>query len=125
MNAPATSPPDLFLVELAVSDFARSVAWYRDALGLAVALLDEPKRFAILRSAGGGRLAVKGGSGSPNPDAVRLHFFQPDLDAALARLAGLGIAPDAPPAVSHEGYRSATVRDPDGHRVYLFEWVNS
>ena len=59
------------------------------------------------------------------PQAVRLHFFQPDLDATLERLAGLGIVPDGPPRVSHEGYRSATLRDPDGCRVYLFEWVNS
>lgn len=118
------TPPALFLVELVVSDFARSVAWYRDALGLTVALLDGPKQFALLRSAGGGQLALKGGSGSANPDAVRLHFFQPELDAALARLAGLGIALDGPPTVSHEGYRSATLRDPDGYRVYLFEWVN-
>lgn len=116
--------PALFFVEVVVSDFARSVGWYRDALGLTVTLLDEPKSFALLRSAGGGQLALKGGSGSPNPDAVRLHFFQPELDAALERLAGLGIVPDGPPTVSREGYRSATLRDPDGYRVPLFEWVN-
>lgn len=116
--------PDLFFVELVVSDFARSVAWYRDALGLAVALLDGPKSFALLRTAGGGQLALKGGSGPPSPDAVRLHVFQPELDAALDRLAGLGVVPDGPPKVSHENYRSATLRDPDGYRVCLFDWVN-
>jgi catechol 2,3-dioxygenase-like lactoylglutathione lyase family enzyme len=116
--------PDLFLVEIVVSDFARSVAWYRDALGLTVTLLDEPTRFALLRGAGVGQLALKGGSGSLDPDGVRLHLFQPDLDAALERLVGLGVVPDGPPRVSHEGYRSATLRDPDGYRVYLFEWGN-
>ena len=115
--------PDLFLVEIVVTDFARSLAWYRDALGLAVVLHDEPTRFALLRGPGSGQLALKGGSGSANPDGVRLHFFQPDLDAALGRLIGLGIVPDGPPRVSPEGYRAATLRDPDGYRVYLFEWV--
>ena len=119
------TPPALFLVEIVVADFARSLAWYRAALGMTVALLDEPKQFALLRGAGSGQLALKGGSGSPNPEAVRLHFFQPDLDAALERLIGSGVVPDGPPRVSHEGYRSATLRDPDGYRVYLFEWVNS
>jgi catechol 2,3-dioxygenase-like lactoylglutathione lyase family enzyme len=115
---------DLFLVEIVVSDFARSLAWYRDALGMTVTLLDEPNQFVLLRSAGSGQLALKGGSGPADPEAVRLHFFQPDLDAALERLRELGIVPDGPPRVSHEGYRSATLRDPDGYRVYLFEWVN-
>ncbi len=116
--------PDFFLVEFVVADLPRSLAWYRDALGLTVVLLDEPNRFALLRGVGSGQLALKGGSGPPNPEAVRLHFFQPDLDAALERLAGIGVSPDGPPRVSHEGYRSATLRDPDGYRVYLFEWVN-
>lgn len=117
--------PDLFLVEIVVSDFARSLVWYRDALGMTVSLLDGPKRFALLRSAGGGQLALKGGFGSANAVGVRLHFFQPDLDAALERLTGLGVVSDGPPRVSDEGYRAATLRDPDGYRVYLFEWVNS
>lgn len=118
------TPPDFFLAEFVVADFARSLAWYRDALGLAPVLLDEPKQFALLRGAGRGQLALKGGSGPPAPEAVRLHFFQPNLDAALERLAELGIQPDGPPRVSSEGYRSSTLRDPDGYRVYLFEWVS-
>lgn len=116
--------PDFFLAEFVVADFARSLAWYRDALGLALVLLDEPNQFALLRGAGRGQLALKGGTAAPTPGGVRLHFFQPDLDAALERLAALGILPDGPPRVSSEGYRSATLHDPDGYRVYLFEWAN-
>lgn len=117
--------PDLFLVEIVVVDFARSLAWYRDALGLTVVLLDEPTQFALLRGAGSGQLALKGGSSVPNPEAVRLHLFQPNLHDTLERLNRLGIQPSGPLRVSEEGYRSATLRDPDGYRVYLFEWWNS
>ena len=48
---------DLFLVELAVTDWPASVAWYRDRLGLAVELLDEANNYALL-TAGAGRVGV-------------------------------------------------------------------
>ena len=115
--------PNLFLVEIVVANWTRSVDWYRDALGMNLALIDEPNQFALLRGTGNGQLALKGGSGQPSPAAVRLHFFQPNLDEMLLRLSQKGILPDGPPRLSHEGYRSVTLSDPDGYRVYLFEWV--
>ncbi len=45
-----------------------------------------------------------------------------DLDAALARLAGLGIEPERPPySVREGGSRLCFVRDPDGYRIELIE----
>lgn len=107
----------LFMTELAVRDLAAAVAWYRDALGLTVALLDEAGGFALLETPGG-RLALK--AGDPGR-GVTLHFRVADLDAELARLAGCGVRPEVPPKVSAEGYREAFVRDADGYRVGLFE----
>ena len=46
----------------------------------------------------------------------------PDLDAELARLAGLGIEPEKPPYASRPGgSRICFVRDPDGYRIELIE----
>lgn len=109
----------LFMTELAVGDFAAAVAWYRDALALTPTLIDEAGRFALFGTPGG-RLALKAGGGG---GGATLHFRVEDLDAELARLAGSSVRPDGPPTVSAEGYREAFVRDPDGHRVGLFEFV--
>ena len=46
----------------------------------------------------------------------------PDIDAALAELAGLGIEPEKPPyTVSEGGSRLCFVRDPDDYRIELIE----
>lgn len=107
------------MTEIAVADFAASVAWYRDRLGLTVELLDAANRFALLRGRDGGRLALK--VGTPTAAGVRLHFKVDDLEGELARLAAAGVLPDGPTKTSPEGYRRAVVRDPDGYPVTLFE----
>jgi lactoylglutathione lyase len=44
------------------------------------------------------------------------------MDAALGRLAGVGIEPERPPyTVSENGPRLCFVRDPDDYRVELIE----
>jgi lactoylglutathione lyase len=45
-----------------------------------------------------------------------------DLDATLARLAGLGIQPEKPPySVREGGSRLVFVRDPDDYRIEIIE----
>jgi catechol 2,3-dioxygenase-like lactoylglutathione lyase family enzyme len=111
---------ELFLVELTVADWAASLAWYRDRLGLTVELLDEPNRYAML-SAGRARVALK--VGRPTPGGTTLTFLVAELDSELDRLNRAGIIPTRPPRMSAEGYRSARFADPDGHPIELFEWV--
>jgi catechol 2,3-dioxygenase-like lactoylglutathione lyase family enzyme len=106
---------DLYLVELTVGDWPASVGWYRDRLGLAVELLDEPNRYALL-AAGTARIALK--AGTPRPGTTKLTFHVSSLDAELDRFTS---APD----VSPEGYRSVRLTDPDGHRLEFFEWVRT
>jgi catechol 2,3-dioxygenase-like lactoylglutathione lyase family enzyme len=113
---------DLYLVELAVADWAASLVWYRDRLGLAVELLDEPNRFAVLGGRGG-RIALK--PGTPVPGGVKLVFYSPDLAAELVRLAAAGLVPSRPVQASAEGYRSVRLTDPDGYVVEVFEWVTA
>jgi catechol 2,3-dioxygenase-like lactoylglutathione lyase family enzyme len=111
----------LFMVELAVADFAASVAWYRDTLGLPLVMADAATRFALLQAPGGCRVALK--AGDPTPGGVTLHFEVSDLNAELGRLKQLGVEPDSPVKESHEGYRRAAARDPDGYRIVIFEWL--
>jgi catechol 2,3-dioxygenase-like lactoylglutathione lyase family enzyme len=113
--------PALFMVELAVSDFAAAVAWYRDVLRLRLIGTDPANGFALLQGDAGGRVALK--AGVPSTAGVVLHFEVADLAAELARLAAAGVTPGEPVTTSPEGYREAFVRDPDGYRVGLFEWV--
>src|SRR5262245_62089785 len=111
---------ELFMVELTVTDWPRSVTWYRDVLRLTVGLIDEPNRFTLL-TAGSSLVALK--AGEARPGTVRLVFQVGDLDAELHRVGALGVTPEAPVKLTPEGYRRATLRDPDGYRIDLFEWV--
>jgi lactoylglutathione lyase len=59
-----------------------------------------------------------------SPGAGHIGIEVPDLDAALAQLAALGVEPEGPP--SHPAGRTdlgkvAFVRDPDGVRVELLQ----
>jgi catechol 2,3-dioxygenase-like lactoylglutathione lyase family enzyme len=109
---------ELSFVELTVADWPAAVAWYRDVLGLPVALCIEADGFALLQ-AGACRLALK--AGTPEPGTVRLTFVVADLPAALERLTALGVALESPLKVSPEGYRRALLRDPDGYRLCLYD----
>jgi catechol 2,3-dioxygenase-like lactoylglutathione lyase family enzyme len=103
------------MTEFVVSDFAASLAWYRDVLGLRVRHLDAANRFVLFD----GGVALKGGT--PTPGGVTLHFNVPGLVAELSRLAAAGVAA-SPVEESAEGYREAFLADRDGHRIGLFEW---
>lgn len=113
----------LFMVELTVADVTRSIAWYRDVIGLTPALTDASNGFALLEAAGG-RVAVKRGT-TPTGGGVRLHFQVANLTVELARLAAAGVYPESDPKTSPEGYRRIVVADPDGYAVTLFEWVRA
>lgn len=109
---------ELYLVELTVSDWLASIAWYA-AFGLRVSLKDEKTRYAVLE-APRGRVALK--EGKAEHASVLIAFEVIDLAAEIKRLAEQGIEPEAAAKDSDEGYRRAIFRDPDGYRVSLFEW---
>jgi catechol 2,3-dioxygenase-like lactoylglutathione lyase family enzyme len=110
----------LYFIELSVRDFQASVAWYRDVLGLELLVCEQGDQFALF-AAGTARLALK--VGDPGSDGgVLLAFEVDDLDAWLERLRQHGVALEGPVKLSHEGYRRARLRDPDGHTLCLFAW---
>jgi catechol 2,3-dioxygenase-like lactoylglutathione lyase family enzyme len=104
----------LHFIELQVSDWVASVAWYRDTLGLEVVLLDAAAQFALLQT-GPGRIALK--AGTPTPGGILLAWEVDDLAAWQSRLALEDVKS------SREGYRRARFTDPDGYTLTLFEWT--
>ena len=110
------------MVEVRVSDLARSVTWYVAALGLDVDLDDAARGFALL-SAGPCRLALKVDATAAGPDSTRLVFRVDDVDVERRRLIARGEAVSEVSEDPREGYRSLRVSDPDGTPIRLFSWV--
>jgi catechol 2,3-dioxygenase-like lactoylglutathione lyase family enzyme len=126
---------------IAVSDTARSLAFYRDRLGLRVAGESENSgteqehlnavfasrvRITGLRAAAGPGIELleylAPADGRPFPDDVRAN----DVTYWLTRLSVAEIDPVAPGAITvdpetHGFRRALVIRDPDGHAVRLEE----
>ena len=117
----------LFETHLTVAELARSVTFYRDVVGLPVAL-EVPERGAAFHWIGQPGQAMLGlwSSGSA-PIGLQLHIaFElslPDVLAAPARLAAQGIQPlsfygepaDEPSVIGWMPAAAVYFRDPDGH----------
>ena len=104
------------------SDLDRSVAFYRDAVGLALVARFDPPGLAFF-DVGGVRLLVERGPIAEHADVLYLDVD--DIDAAYAELTGRGVAFDGEPHLIHrdddgtfgpagEEEWMAFFRDPDG-----------
>jgi lactoylglutathione lyase len=129
MSAQATPAPvrGLFETHLTVRDVARSVAFYRDLVGLPVAL-ELPERNAAFLWIGAPGQAMLGlwGIGSA-PMNMQLHVAftvaLEDAIAAPARLRAQGVEPrsffgeptDEPSAIGWMPAAAVYFQDPDGH----------
>lgn len=108
-------------VLLRPSDPARSRAFYRDVLGLAVYReFGDPAEPSLVFFLGGGFLELSGTAGDP-PEHVALWWQVRDVDAEHARLAGLGVPIPRPPRTELWGLREMWISDPDGVRIVLVE----
>ena len=102
-------------ITLAVADMARSVAFYRDCLGLPLLYGGPDAAFASFR-VGAGYLNLTGQS----PDFAwwgRAIFYVDDVDALYQRLTALGLTTDTAPADAPWGERYFHIKDPDGHEL--------
>ena len=96
-------------------DMARSIAFYRDVLGLAVAREFPGGTVFFL---GTGQLELSGAADAPAGPAVGLWLQVRDLAAAHAELAGHVVRePRQEPWGLHEMW----IEDPDGTRIVLVE----
>ena len=110
-------------VHVSVTDLDRSVAFYRDVLGIPL-LFTVPGQPMAFFASGDVRLYL----GVPEAgfeSRVTLYFRVTDIDAEHARLAGLGVDLLGTPHVVHrdgatELWMSA-LRDPDGHHLVLMQ----
>jgi predicted enzyme related to lactoylglutathione lyase len=111
----------LYCVELRTTRWAELVTWYRDVIGLRVAVRMTGRQYALLTGREG-RLAVLGRDRADD-DGRRwnLVFETPDLEAVRLRLAAAGSPIEEPPA-DFENYRDLVTTDPDGNRVRFFAW---
>ena len=111
-------------VMINVRDMDRSVAFYRDVLGLPLAF-QSPEWSEF--STGATKLALHGGAapaapsaGPPPAGTASIGFAVDDLDAAAATLEERGARFVMPPTDREgEGIRLAVLVDPDGHPVSL------
>jgi catechol 2,3-dioxygenase-like lactoylglutathione lyase family enzyme len=96
-------------------DMQRSLAFYRDVLGLAIAREFPGGTVFFL---GGGFLELSGGSDTPASDAVALWLQVRDLAAAHRDLAPYVVRePRQEPWGLHEMW----IADPDGTRIVLVQ----
>ena len=107
------------------SDLDRSLAFYRDGLGLAVAReFGAGDGRGVVFFAGGGLIEVVGGGvaggGAPGP-SVGLWLQVRAVDQALIELASRGVPVVRPGVLEPWGLVEAWVDDPDGLRIHLVE----
>ncbi len=107
------------------SDLDRSLAFYRDGLGLAVAReFGAGDGRGVVFFAGGGLIEVVGGGvaggGAPGP-SVGLWLQVRAVDEALIELASRGVPVVRPGVLEPWGLVEAWVDDPDGLRIHLVE----
>ena len=113
-----------------VSDLKRSVAFYRDVLGVPLKFeSDGWAEFATL----GTRLALKAGAppvaaipeknadGQPFAGRVGIAFEVKNLDQLYRDLSARGVTFTQPPTDEQYGGRTATLLDPDGLEIALGE----
>jgi predicted enzyme related to lactoylglutathione lyase len=96
-------------------DMARSLAFYRDVLGLAIAREFPGGTVFFL---GGGFLELSGSGDGPAAAGVALWLQVRDLDAALRKLGG---HVTREPRLEPWGLHEMWITDPDGTRIVLVE----
>ncbi len=109
------------------SDLDRTLAFYRDGLGLAVSReFGEGAHRGVVFFVGGGLIEVTGGGGgSPvagsGSRSVVLWLQVRDLDHTLTELTGRGVPVARAAVVEPWGLVEAWIDDPDGLRIHLVE----
>ncbi len=113
-------------------DLDRTLAFYRDGLGLAVAReFGDGDHRGVVFFAGGGLIEVTGGgsTASFDPLAHRSHTTAPvvlwlqvrHLEQELGELSARGVAVIRPAVLEPWGLVEAWIDDPDGIRIHLVE----
>ena len=110
-------------VIIAPTDFQRSVAFYRDTLGLQIyrEFGADGHQKGVVFFLGGGYLELSASGSTSAQGSVTLWLQVPDLAAEHARLAAAGVAIPEPPRRRPWGLDEMWALDPDQHRLCLVE----
>ena len=104
------------------ADLERTLAFYRDALGLAVAReFGEGAGRGVVFFAGGGFLEVVGEGPTPERPGVALWLQVRSMEDTVAELGARGTVLAAAPRLEPWGLIEAWIDDPDGLRIHLVE----
>ncbi len=104
------------VVFLYVSDMERSLAFYRDVLGIP---LEGDGDWAESTFSDGVRFALHQAHGEVTPGTEVIDFEVADIDDAARRLRDAGV--DVGPVARQDYGCSADFRDPDGYVLQLFQ----
>ncbi len=111
-------------IHISVADAERSVAFYRDVLGIPH-LFTVPGQPMAFFASGDVRLYLGVPEGSEFRSHCVLYFTVADIDAGVARLEELGVAfRDRPHVVHRDGATElwmSGLLDPDGHQIILMQ----
>ena len=99
-------------------NYERSVAFYRDVLGLHIFREWVTGTVFYL---GGGLLELSRSAGPVTDDKLSLWLQVRDVEAEFARLAAAGVTTVEAPVDQPWGLREARLRDPDGLMLVLIE----
>jgi predicted enzyme related to lactoylglutathione lyase len=107
---------------ISTGNFARLLPFYRDTLGLGTQM--ESGGFAVL---GGGQIAVGHHSEvdgkSRDPNRVIVNLKVNSCQTEYERLKALGVEFIREPSRESDDLIIATLLDPDGNTLQLFEWT--
>jgi catechol 2,3-dioxygenase-like lactoylglutathione lyase family enzyme len=107
-------------VTLRVAELDRSIAFYK-MLGLTQIVSDD--RYArFVCPDGDSTLSLESRDESPRsaPSVISVHFETERLDALVDELQQQGVEFDQEPKDQPYLWREAILRDPDGHRLFLY-----
>jgi predicted enzyme related to lactoylglutathione lyase len=108
----------LAVVYLVVREMGRSLAFYRDVLGIPL----EGDADWAEADLGGTRFALHHwyeGADEPNGSGIHLDFKVDDIDSAIDRVRAAGF--EVRETMRDEWGAACEVVDPDAYRVYLFQ----
>jgi uncharacterized glyoxalase superfamily protein PhnB len=118
-------------VSLTVKDMQKSLAWYRDVLGMGVERSverDENVVFVALK-AGDLRISLNQDDGAKGWDRVKGLGFSiniavtEDIDAIARRIKASGGTLDSEPVDAPWGARYFALTDPDGYKLGILKWL--
>ncbi len=106
-------------VTLPVTDVERSAEFY-GRLGLTQIVASYPTYARFVATDGDTTLSLQLAEEPPGEPGASIHFEVDDVDGTVRSLVEAGFDLESEPVDQPYLWREATLRDPDGHRIFIF-----